>query len=98
MPSSGMTPRRFSEKRRFGGMYSLHQQGGKNWRDRNSISSDELVIANAVASSLIRFTLLMEAPRSSETSFLTRATRRHIPKDGILHLSTHLNGTKTASR
>jgi hypothetical protein len=31
------------------------------------------------------FTLMMKAIRSSETSVLTRATRRHIPDDGILH-------------
>jgi hypothetical protein len=35
--------------------------------------------------SLILFTLMMEAISFSETSFLTRATRRQIPEEGILH-------------
>jgi hypothetical protein len=43
-------------------------------------------IAKVVPSSLILFTL-MKAIRSSETSALTRATPRHVPEDGILHVT-----------
>jgi hypothetical protein len=44
-----------------------------------------LIAANAVPSSPILFTLMTEATSSSETLAFTRATRRHIPEDGILY-------------
>jgi hypothetical protein len=42
----------------------------------------KLVTTN-VPSSLILLTLMLEAVRCSETSVLTRATRRHFSVDGI---------------
>jgi hypothetical protein len=44
-----------------------------------------LVTPNVVPSSPILVTLKMEALRSSETLFVTRATWRNITEHGILH-------------
>jgi hypothetical protein len=71
----------FCKHRRFGGTCLLHHQGDKNLPARNVSSSVLclLVLAN-VPNSLILVTLMMEAISFSETSVLTRATRRNIPE------------------
>jgi hypothetical protein len=55
--------------RRFGGTCRLHHQ---------------LLITAKVPSSLILFTVMMNAISSYETSVLTGATRRNIPEEDIL--------------
>jgi hypothetical protein len=50
-----------------------------------------LVIPNVVSSAPILFSLKIEQLRSSETSFLTRATRRHSPEDSILDIHSRKN-------
>jgi hypothetical protein len=49
---------------------------------RNAIVS---VTVNVASISPILVTLMMESIRFSETSVLTRVTRRHISEDGIFH-------------
>jgi hypothetical protein len=43
-----------------------------------------MLVADNVPNSLILFTLMMEAIRSSDMSVLTTATRRHIPEHDVL--------------
>jgi hypothetical protein len=74
-----VTPCGSCKNRRFGGTYHLHHQGDKI----DSVLRLQ-VTANVVSSSPIFVTLIMEAICSSETSVLTRATRRNIAEEDFL--------------
>jgi hypothetical protein len=50
-----------------------------------------IVTAEVDHSSLIVFTLMLEAVHSCETSVLTRTPRRNITEDGILHSHSREN-------
>jgi hypothetical protein len=51
-----------------------------------------------LTASFIRVTLIMDAIRSSETSVVTRVTRRNIPEDtilNVLYVPLHLAGVES---
>jgi hypothetical protein len=88
-----VTPCGSCKNRLFAGTYCLHQQGDKiNNRSilRRSIiefllSLIRLLVTAEIPISPIPGTLLLLAICSSETAFLTRATRRSIQENVILH-------------
>jgi hypothetical protein len=75
-----VTPCGACKKRRFRGT-CFHHQGDKNRWTRNNVSNDY----QPTHATKKYEECMVEALSSSETSALTRATRRHIPEDAILY-------------
>jgi hypothetical protein len=60
-------------------------------QEPHGVTSQKTPFFNVVPSLPILVTLIMEALSSSETSILTRTTRRNISEDDILHSHRHEN-------
>jgi hypothetical protein len=69
---------------RFEAFTAATMKNGVFW-DVTSCGVRRLLVTANVPSSPILVTVMMEAQSSSETSTLTRATRRNIAEDAVLH-------------